>query len=93
MHTFEELGVRPEIVAALAADGITTAFPIQELTLPLALSGLDIIGQAKTGTGKTLGFGIPVLQRVVAPGEEGFDDPFVDAELREGAGGCGHAGA
>jgi superfamily II DNA/RNA helicase len=69
MHTFEELGVRPEIVAALAADGITTAFPIQELTLPLALSGLDIIGQAKTGTGKTLGFTIPMLERILAPGE------------------------
>ena len=45
--------------------GITTAFPIQALTLPLALTGQDLIGQAKTGTGKTLGFGIPLLQRVV----------------------------
>jgi superfamily II DNA/RNA helicase len=44
-----------------------TAFPIQELTLPLALQGTDLIGQAKTGTGKTLGFGIPLLQRLVAP--------------------------
>src|SRR4051794_23350879 len=43
------------------------------MTLPVALSGHDVIGQAKTGTGKTLGFGIPVLQRVVAPGEPGFD--------------------
>ena len=43
------------------------------MTLPVALSGHDVIGQAKTGTGKTLGFGIPVLQRVVGPGEEGFD--------------------
>lgn len=44
--------------------GITTAFPIQALTLPMALTGQDLIGQAKTGTGKTLGFGIPLLQRV-----------------------------
>lgn len=39
-------------------------FPIQELTLPVALSGSDVIGQAKTGTGKTLGFGLPLLERV-----------------------------
>src|SRR4051812_18768715 len=43
------------------------------MTLPVALSGHDVIGQAKTGTGKTLGFGIPLLQRVVTPGEEGFE--------------------
>ena len=49
----------------MAEVGITTAFPIQALTLPLALTGQDLIGQAKTGTGKTLGFGIPLLQRVV----------------------------
>ena len=71
--TFAELGVHPATVAALAADGIITAFPIQELTLPLALAGNDLIGQAKTGTGKTLGFGIPALQRLIAPADEGFD--------------------
>src|SRR3712207_252814 len=43
------------------------------MTLPVALAGHDIIGQAKTGTGKTLGFGIPLLHRVVSPGEEGYD--------------------
>ncbi|MCL6421993.1 DEAD/DEAH box helicase [Brachybacterium sp. JHP9] len=62
--------MRPDIVAALAAKGITTPFPIQAMTLPVALRGRDIIGQAKTGTGKTLGFGIPMLQSVVAPGED-----------------------
>ena len=72
--TFAELGVLPATVQALAADGIITAFPIQELTLPLALAGNDLIGQAKTGTGKTLGFGIPALQRLIAPVDEGFDD-------------------
>ena len=56
-----------DIVAALAAHEIITPFPIQAMTLPVALSGHDIIGQAKTGTGKTLGFGIPMLQRVVTP--------------------------
>ena len=62
--TFAELGASPEIVASLAAAGIERAFPIQAMTLPLALEGRDLIGQAKTGTGKTLGFGIPLLQRV-----------------------------
>jgi superfamily II DNA/RNA helicase len=71
--TFADFDVRPEIVAALADAGITTPFPIQAMTLPVALSGHDIIGQAKTGTGKTLGFGVPLLHRVIAPDEEGFD--------------------
>jgi superfamily II DNA/RNA helicase len=67
--TFAELGARPETVDALAAAGITRAFAIQEHAIPIALRGTDIIGQAPTGTGKTLGFGIPLLERVVAPGE------------------------
>ena len=62
--TFLELGTAPEIAEALAAVGIERAFPIQAMTLPLALEGSDLIGQAKTGTGKTLGFGIPLLQRI-----------------------------
>jgi superfamily II DNA/RNA helicase len=67
--TFAELGVRPEIVRALAEAGIVRTFAIQELTLPLALAGEDIIGQARTGMGKTLGFGVPMLQRLVPPAE------------------------
>jgi superfamily II DNA/RNA helicase len=59
--------VLPETCEALEAVGITDAFAIQEMTLPLALSGNDVIGQAKTGTGKTLGFGIPLLQRIIGP--------------------------
>jgi superfamily II DNA/RNA helicase len=73
LPTFADLGVAEPVVRALAGVGITHPFPIQAMTLPVALSGHDVIGQAKTGTGKTLGFGIPVLQRVVGPGEEGFD--------------------
>ncbi|MFJ3403721.1 DEAD/DEAH box helicase [Promicromonospora sp. NPDC090134] len=72
--TFADFGVRPEIVAALLDSGITHPFPIQAMTLPVAMSGHDIIGQAKTGTGKTLGFGVPLLHRVVAPGEPGYDE-------------------
>jgi len=70
--TFADFGVRTEIVESLADAGITHPFPIQSMTLPVALGGHDIIGQAKTGTGKTLGFGIPALQRVVVPADEGY---------------------
>lgn len=66
--TFAELGADPKIVSALATSGIITAFPIQEMCLSMALAGRDIIGQAKTGTGKTLGFGVPLLQRMTLPG-------------------------
>ena len=71
-QSFADFGVHPQIVTALAKAGITTPFPIQAMTLPVALAGHDIIGQAKTGTGKTLGFGIPILQRVAVPGEEAY---------------------
>ncbi|WP_298456026.1 DEAD/DEAH box helicase [uncultured Cellulomonas sp.] len=71
--SFADFDVRPEIVESLAAAGIVNPFPIQAMTLPVALAGHDIIGQAKTGTGKTLGFGVPLLHRVVAPGEDGYD--------------------
>ena len=64
MTTFAELGVDQDIVDVLANKGIVDAFPIQEQTIPLGLPGQDIIGQAKTGTGKTFGFGIPVVQRL-----------------------------
>ncbi len=64
MTTFADMGVDADIVEALASKGIVDAFPIQEQTIPLGLPGQDIIGQAKTGTGKTFGFGIPVVQRL-----------------------------
>ncbi len=67
--TFRELGILPETAEALEAVGITTPFPIQEMTLPVALTGTDVIGQAKTGTGKTLGFGLPLLERVTVPAD------------------------
>ncbi|MFE9408325.1 DEAD/DEAH box helicase [Streptomyces sp. NPDC006704] len=69
LTTFRELGILPETAEALEAVGIVSPFPIQELTLPVALSGADIIGQAKTGTGKTLGFGLPLLERVIVPAD------------------------
>ncbi|MCF2707370.1 DEAD/DEAH box helicase [Arcanobacterium haemolyticum] len=71
--TFADFGVSAPIIEALADKGITHPFPIQALTLPVALRRNDIIGQAKTGTGKTLGFGIPMLENTVGPGESGWD--------------------
>ena len=94
--TFHDLGVHPALCDALARQGITHPFPIQELTLPLALDGHDLIGQARTGTGKTLAFGLPLLQRldpdsgatqalVIVPTRElclqVFEDLKVGAEL------------
>ncbi|MGA4875241.1 DEAD/DEAH box helicase [Streptomyces lydicamycinicus] len=69
LSTFRDLGIFPETAEALEAVGIISPFPIQELTLPVALSGNDVIGQAKTGTGKTLGFGLPLLERVTVPAD------------------------
>ncbi|MFT4147340.1 MAG: DEAD/DEAH box helicase [Micrococcaceae bacterium] len=63
-ETFADYNVDQRIIASLEADGITQPFPIQALTLPIALDGKDIIGQAQTGTGKTLGFCIPLLQKI-----------------------------
>jgi superfamily II DNA/RNA helicase len=78
--TFVELGADPLIAEALVADGITHAFPIQQQCIPLALEGRDLIGQAKTGTGKTLGFGIPILQAIAIKGTEAYD--AMPAELQ-----------
>ena len=74
MTTFRELGVLPEICDSLERAGITTPFAIQEMTLSVALLGTDLIGQARTGTGKTLAFGIPVLQRSVAPKDPDYSE-------------------
>ena len=62
--TFTDFGVEEVLANALRSKGIIHPFPIQELTLPMALKGADLIGQARTGTGKTLAFGLPLLQRV-----------------------------
>ena len=62
----------PPIVDALAQAGIVHPFPIQAMAIPIALTGTDMIGQARTGTGKTLAFGITLLQRIVVPGERDY---------------------
>jgi superfamily II DNA/RNA helicase len=63
---FEKFGIAEPICTALATAGIIRAFPIQALTLPIALEQHDVIGQARTGTGKTLAFAIPILQHLIS---------------------------
>jgi superfamily II DNA/RNA helicase len=58
----------------LHAHGFIAPFAIQEMVLPIALSDGDVIGQAKTGTGKTLAFGVPVIERVIAPNDSEWAD-------------------
>ncbi|MBC8105643.1 MAG: DEAD/DEAH box helicase, partial [Anaerolineae bacterium] len=60
---FAALGIRPSILRALAEAKFTTPSEIQSLLIPRALAGIDLLGQARTGTGKTAAFAIPVLQR------------------------------
>jgi ATP-dependent RNA helicase RhlE len=62
---FAELGLRPEILRAIAEAGYTTPTPIQAQAIPLILEGLDVMGGAQTGTGKTAGFALPILQKLL----------------------------
>ncbi len=64
---FSPLGVPDDLLVALTEHGITSAFPVQELTIPDGLAGRDVCGQAKTGSGKTLAFGIPLVCRTTSP--------------------------
>lgn len=61
--TFEALGLSPDLVTALSANGITRPFPVQSLTIPDAMAGRDVCGMAQTGSGKTLAFGLPMIER------------------------------
>lgn len=63
----------PSLANALEQRGFTTPFAVQQLAIPVALAGADLIGQARTGTGKTLAFGLPLLQRIIAPHEPDYD--------------------
>ena len=61
---FEEMGLEDRILRAVMDMGFEETTPIQAKAIPLQMEGLDIIGQAQTGTGKTAAFGIPLLQKV-----------------------------
>ena len=62
--SFAELGLVPELLRAVADAGYTTPTPIQAQAIPVILSGRDVMGGAQTGTGKTAGFGLPILQKL-----------------------------
>ena len=66
MTDFSSLGLRPETVKAVADSGYTTATPIQEQAIPVALAGRDVLGIAQTGTGKTAAFTLPMIDRLAA---------------------------
>ncbi len=61
---FDELDLYPQILRAVEEMGFEEATPIQSQAIPVVMSGVDVIGQAQTGTGKTASFGIPILQKV-----------------------------
>src|ERR671929_316539 len=63
-RTFQELGLSAEILKALKENGFEEPFPIQEAAIPLVLKGVDVIGQAHTGTGKTAAFALPILNKI-----------------------------
>ncbi|NKW90951.1 DEAD/DEAH box helicase [Rhodobacteraceae bacterium R_SAG9] len=70
MSTFEELGLSPTLLKGLKAAGFDAPTPIQQKAIPLALQGHDILGLAQTGTGKSLAFGLPMMDRLLAtPGK------------------------
>jgi ATP-dependent RNA helicase DeaD len=62
--TFQQLGLGAEILKALKENGFEMPFPIQETSIPLILNGVDVVGQAHTGTGKTAAFSLPMLTRI-----------------------------
>ena len=80
---FRDFDISEAISSGLEAAGIFTTFPIQALTLPLALGGQDIIGQARTGTGKTLAFGVPLLQLIEEHGQSRLPQALVVVPTRE----------
>ena len=65
-HTFAELGLAPELLSAIEAQGFEQPSPIQAQAIPVALTGRDVVGQSQTGSGKTLAFGLPAVQRIDA---------------------------
>lgn len=73
MTTFNELNISQPIMKALENMGFEEATPIQAETIPLAMEGNDVIGQAQTGTGKTAAFGIPMLEKST-PAKRKFKD-------------------
>ncbi|HUG74352.1 MAG TPA: DEAD/DEAH box helicase, partial [Acidimicrobiia bacterium] len=80
--SFADLGVSAAVVASLTARGITEPFPIQTLTIPDGLAGRDVCGRAQTGSGKTIAFGIPLVERT-EPADPGRPRALVLVPTRE----------
>jgi superfamily II DNA/RNA helicase len=83
VKTFADLGVDDDVVQTLAGHNITEPFPIQSLAIPLAIKGHDLIGQARTGTGKTIAFALPLLHLVEAGQADGKPQALVVVPTRE----------
>src|SRR5436190_17739866 len=66
--SFSELGLAPTLCTPLAAKGYTTPTPVQAASIPLVLKGVDLLGRAQTGTGKTAAFGLPMIERLMLQG-------------------------
>ena len=84
--TFADFGLPPAVVAALAANGIESAFPIQAATLPDSLAGRDVLGRGRTGSGKTYAFLLPVVARLASsstPARAGRPRALILAPTRE----------
>ncbi|HLE96790.1 MAG TPA: DEAD/DEAH box helicase [Candidatus Thermoplasmatota archaeon] len=82
MTSFEALGLSQHSLRAVARKGFTTPTPIQAAAIPLLTQGLDVVGQAQTGTGKTLAFGLPLVERAMASNRRGIS-ALVLAPTRE----------
>ena len=67
-NTFDEMGLHPRIIESLTGMGASTPFPIQASTIPAAISGRDVLGRGKTGSGKTIAFTVPLVMKLVAAG-------------------------
>ncbi|MCL1922566.1 MAG: DEAD/DEAH box helicase [Propionibacteriaceae bacterium] len=81
--TFADLGINDSCVEALSAAGITHPFPIQRQAIPIAIKGTDLIGQARTGTGKTLAFGLPILEQLTLPAPDSRPQALIMCPTRE----------
>src|SRR4051812_50034263 len=89
---FDALGLRDELIAAVAALGYEEPTPVQREAIPLLVGGRDLLAQAATGTGKTAAFALPMLQRLAAGGEarrppRGGPAPPAARRVEEGGGG------
>jgi len=68
METFEEMELHPLVIKALQGMGAEKPFPIQAATIPVAMTGVDVLGRGKTGSGKTVSFTVPMVQKLIKAG-------------------------